>query len=80
MGNVGDRRDPERLLEASMAAVVNLAAEEPSPNMPRSMIYIRFPIIDGEQDTPGILDVAIRTLVSLLQQRIPTLWFIAAPA
>ncbi len=73
LGNAGDGRDPTRLVQAGVAAVVNLAAEEPSPNLPRSMIYCRFPIMDGAQDTRGILDLAIRTLVSLLQQRIPTL-------
>jgi protein-tyrosine phosphatase len=73
IGNAGDGRDGERLLKAGVAAVVNLAAEEPSPALPRNMIYCRLPIIDGEQDDESVLDLAIQTVVSLLKKRIPTL-------
>jgi hypothetical protein len=38
VGNAGDGRDPERLLQAGVVAVVNLAAEEPLPALPRSML------------------------------------------
>jgi hypothetical protein len=34
LGNAGDGRDPERLLRTGVVAVVNLAAEEPSPVLP----------------------------------------------
>ena len=78
LGHAGDGRDPERLLAAGIVAVVNLAAEEPSPGLPRSMIYCRFPIVDGGQNVQGVLDVAIRTLVSLLKRRIPTLVYCSA--
>ena len=47
IGNAGDGRDPERLLRAGVVAVINLAAEEPSPVLPRGMVYCRFPIMDG---------------------------------
>ena len=49
IGNAGDGRDPERLLAAGVVAVINLAAEEPSPVLPRSMIYCHFPLMDGVQ-------------------------------
>jgi hypothetical protein len=78
LGNAGDCRDPERILQSGIAAVVNLAAEEPSSNLPRSVIYCRFPIMDGAQDTPGVLDTAMQTLVLLLQHRIPTLVYCSA--
>lgn len=73
LGHAGDGRDPERLSAAGIAAVVNLAAEEPSPGLPRCMIYCHFPIMDGTQDAHGVLEVAIQTLVSLLKRRIATL-------
>lgn len=73
MGNAGDGRDPERLLAAGVAAVLNLAAEEPSAVLPRSMVYCHFPIEDGEQEDPSVLAAAIQTLVSLLKNRVPTL-------
>jgi protein-tyrosine phosphatase len=73
IGNAGDGRDAARLLEAGVAAVVNLAAEEPSPALPRGMIYCRLPIMDGEQDDDSVLDLAIQIVVSLLKKEIPTL-------
>ncbi len=78
IGNAGDGRDPERLLRAGVVAVINLAAEEPSPVLPRGMVYCRFPIMDGAQDDSGALDVAVHTLVSLLKNRVPTLVYCGA--
>ena len=49
IGNAGDGRDPERLMAAGVLAVVNLAAEEASPVLPRSLVYCRFPIMDGRR-------------------------------
>ena len=78
IGNAGDGRDPERLLVAGIVAVLNVAAEEPSPILPRSMTYCRFPIMDGVQEVHGLLDVAIQTLVSLLESGVPTLVYCGA--
>ena len=78
IGNAGDGRDPERLLAAGIAAVINLAAEEPSPVLPRSMVYCHFPLMDGAQDSQGVLDVAIRALISLLDNHVPTLVYCGA--
>ena len=68
----------ERLLAAGIAAVVNLAAEEPSPVLPRSMIYCHFPLVDGPQTTRSVLRLAIQTVVSLLKKRVPTLVYCGA--
>ena len=73
IGNAGDGRDPERLLRAGVAAVINLAAEEPTPALPPSMIYCHFPLLDGPQDDEEALDVAIQAVVSLLKKQIPAL-------
>lgn len=78
IGNAGDGRDCEGLLRAGVAAVINLAAEESSPALPRGMIYCHFPINDGVEDDPGVLDVAIRTLVCLLKNEVPTLVYCGA--
>ena len=78
IGNAGDGRDPEALLRAGVAAVVNLAAEEPSPNLPRSLIYCHFPLADGAPDDPTTLWVAIQTVVSLLKNQVPTLVYCGA--
>ena len=78
IGNAGDGRDAGRLLRAGVAAVINLAAEEPSPNLPRSMIYCHFPLTDGAPDDPTILRIAIQTVVSTLRNQIPTLVYCGA--
>ncbi len=78
IGNAGDGRDAGSLLRAGVAAVINLAAEEPSPNLPRSMIYCHFPLVDGPQDDEGVLDVAIQTVVFLQKKQFPTLVYCGA--
>ena len=78
IGNAGDGCDPERLLQNGVVAVINLAAEEPSPTLPRSMVYCHFPIMDGAQGGQDVLDVAIQTLVSLLKSQVPTLVYCGA--
>jgi len=78
IGNAGDGRDPERLLQTGVAAVINLAAEEPSPVLPRSMVYCHFPLTDGAPDDPTILRIAIRTVVTLLKNQVPTIVYCGA--
>jgi len=67
VGNASDGRDPERLYAVGVVAVVNLAAQEPTPVLPRNMISSHFPIVDGPQDDQAFLDVAIHTLVPLFR-------------
>ena len=73
IGNAGDARDPEGLLRVGVEAVINLAAEEPSPVLPRMMTYCHFLIVDGAPDDQATLRVAIQTVVSLLKNQVPTL-------
>lgn len=78
IGNAGDGRDAQRLLQAGVAAVINLAAEEPSPVLPRNIVYCHFPLTDGVPDDPSILRVAIQTVASLLKNQVPTLVYCGA--
>jgi len=73
IGNAGDGRDPGLLIQNGVAAVISLAAEEPSPALPRSIVYCHFPLMDGVQDDQDILSLAIQTVVSLLKNQVPTL-------
>jgi protein-tyrosine phosphatase len=59
-------------------AVINLAAEEPSPTLPRSVIYCHFPLVDGAPDDEVTLRVAIQTVATLLKNHVPTLVYSAA--
>ncbi len=78
IGNAGDGRNAEHLLQKGIVAVIDLAAEEPSPNLPRSMIYCHFPLTDGAPDDLNVLDMAIQTVVFLLKRQIPTLVYCGA--
>src|SRR5208283_21745 len=78
IGDAGDGRDPERLLQNGVVAVINLAAEVPSPILPRSMVYCHFPLTDGPQDDQSILRVAIQTVATLLKRQVPTLVYCGA--
>ena len=78
IGNARDGRDFEQMSTLGIAAVVNLAIEESSPALPRTMTYCHFPIADGSQETDGPLRVAIHTVASLLENRIPALVYCSA--
>lgn len=45
LGHTGDARDATRLVDAGIAAVVDLALEDSPPRLPREMTYCRFPLI-----------------------------------
>jgi protein-tyrosine phosphatase len=72
IGNAKDANDIPRLLDLGIQAVVDLAYEELSPTLPRSLAYCRFPILDGQQSTRQLLALASETLVALLKNNLPT--------
>lgn len=73
LGNSTDIRNVEGILQNGIQAVIDLAIEQLTPMLPRTMIYCRFPILDGEQSSPRVLSSAIETLVLFLQKGVPTL-------
>jgi hypothetical protein len=73
LGNAADLSDPASVLQAGILAVVDLAVEQLMPTFPRTMIYCRFLIIDGQQESLGALQAAIETAVIMLKAQIPTL-------
>jgi hypothetical protein len=73
IGNAGDAQDLRRLLDAGISVIVDLAAEQLPPKVPRSLIYCRFPIVDGTSGGQKVLAAAIQTVVVLLQEQMPTL-------
>ena len=77
-GNIGDIRDVEKLLDAGIVAVVDLALEESMPRLTRELVYCRFPLLDGEGNDPAVLRTAIETTSTLIGQQVPTLVFCGA--
>jgi protein-tyrosine phosphatase len=73
LGNAADAHDVAAVVQAGISAIIDLAAEQPMPTMPRSLVYCRFPILDGQQDSRSVLCAAIEAIVSLLRKEIPTL-------
>lgn len=73
LGHALDVREPLPLFEAGIAAVVDVAFEEPAPQLPRQLVYCRFPLNDGGGNDPALLLQAVQTLVDVLGSGTPTL-------
>ena len=73
VGHAGEGRDFRRVFDAGIKALVQLAAEELPSQPPRELLFCRFPLVDGSGNNPEVLYLAIHTVTTLLQKRIPTL-------
>lgn len=78
LGHVGDVRDPVRVINAGVVAVVDLAMNEPMPQLTREMFYFRCPLIDGAGNDPWLLRLAVRTVSGLIRENVPTLVYCSA--
>ena len=73
IGNAFDARNLRLLGENAIAAVVDLAENEPPAQLARDTIYCRFPIVDGDGKSNSILETAVRTVVKLVKNDYRTL-------
>lgn len=73
LGNAHDCRDIAALESLDIAAVVQLAKEEPIPVLPREMILLRIPLMDGDSNDPSTLRLAIHGLADLIRAKTRTL-------
>src|ERR1700722_18815771 len=73
LGHAGDGRDLRGLFAVGIRARVELAAEEAPAPTPRDLIACHFPLVDGGGNDPAVLILALRTVTSLLEQKVPTL-------
>jgi hypothetical protein len=73
LGHAGDLAGARSILDAGICAVVDLALNEPAPQLPRDMVYCRFPLVDGTGNEPWILLSAIRMTAALLKLDVPML-------
>ena len=73
VGNARDARDIKGVLAAGIQAVMDLAAEEPPVAPTRELVYVRYPLVDGNGNEPKLLRAALGGVVALIRQRIPTL-------
>jgi hypothetical protein len=78
LGHVGDARDPRRVLDAGITALVDLALEELPAVKLREVVYCRFPLEDGTGNAPKLLRLAVQTVAGFLRAGTPTLVFCGA--
>ncbi len=60
-------RDLRQLYDRNIAAVVDLAANEPPAVLGRDLIYCRFPLHDDGSNDTGVLSAAIHCVADLLE-------------
>ena len=73
IGHAGDLRDARAILDAGIAAVVELADSEPHAVLPRDLIRCRFPLSDDGNNPPWLIRLAARSVAELLQAGVPIL-------
>jgi hypothetical protein len=73
IGHAGYGRAVGELLERGIRAIVQLAIEEPPLEPARELIYCRFPLLDGDENDPDLLSLAIRSVAALIGKGTPTL-------
>lgn len=66
LGNASDARDARSLFDAEITAVVDVAWEELPAQLPRELIYCRFPLVDGGGNSAELLTLAVQTVVNLV--------------
>ena len=78
LGHVGDVRDLRGVLAAGIAALVDLALNEPPAAVTRELVYCRFPLVDGSGNPTWLLRAAVETTAGLLREGVPTLVYCGA--
>ncbi|MFO7903760.1 MAG: dual specificity protein phosphatase family protein [Planctomycetota bacterium] len=73
LGNAMDARDLRLLYDNRIAAVVDLAVDEPPAQLARDMIYCRIPLNDGDGNSTAIIEMAVRCVVTLIEKDIRTM-------
>jgi hypothetical protein len=78
VGHAGDGCNTKLLLDTGIAAVIQLAAEEPVLQLPREMVYCHIPLLDGAGNDPKLLTLAIQTVARCCTMQMPLLVCAAA--
>jgi protein-tyrosine phosphatase len=73
LGHAGESRDFKKIFDLGVKVLVQLAAEEPSLQTPRELVFCRFPLLDGPGNRAEMLFLAVSTVATLIKMRVPTL-------
>ncbi len=67
IGHRGDLRDPRSISAAGISFLVDLAIDEPVPQVSRELAFARFPLYDGAGNEAWLVRAAIDTCVFALR-------------
>lgn len=73
IGNALEARNMRLLYDNEIRAVLDLAANEKPATLGREHIYVRVPILDGDGNSDHDIELAVITLVHLIQTETKTL-------
>lgn len=73
IGHAGDLRDLRALHAAGIAAVVDLAANEPPATLTRDLAYCRLPLVDGPGNPEWLLRAAVLLVSGFVRENVPCL-------
>ena len=73
VGNAFDARDLKGIFDQRIQAIIDLAREESPASTARELVYCRFPLVDGQGNSPAIIEAAISTGVRFVTAKVPTL-------
>lgn len=73
IGHAGDLRDVRALHAAGIAAVVDLAANEPPATLTRDLAYCRLPLVDGPGNPEWLLRAAVLLVSGFVRENVPCL-------
>jgi len=73
VGNAAEARNVVGVLERGIAAVLDLAAGEMPIQVPRDLVYCRFPMVDRSGNDLAVLKAAIDTTATILSSRMVAL-------
>jgi protein-tyrosine phosphatase len=73
IGHAGDLRDLRAIHAAEIAAVVDLAANEPPAALTRDLAYCRLPLIDGPGNPGWLLWTAVTLVTDFVRESVPSL-------
>ncbi len=73
IGNAHDAREIKGIIDAGIQVVIGLAIEEPSVQVPRDIIYCRFPMLDGDGNSSVLMVAAVNLISAFVRAQTPTL-------
>lgn len=71
IGTARDARDIKGVLDAGIEAIVDLAIMNEPVTPTRELVYLRFPLIDGEGNPPWLLCAAVQGVEGCCDCRCP---------